>query len=352
MLFCFTLPAIFPTGVAAGNPFRIESIGPTVGPPPLFEQGYIIGWNTAANRTNTVEYADSLSGSWQTLTEILADTNAGPMVAVDYPPPDTAQRFYRVRAPRSDIVLSLVLDRSGSMSANGGAATLSNAVSAFISYFNDTRDRAALISFASHARVDVAMTQPFKTSIKSAAGAITFNGFTCSDQGLENARQQNDAVLVVPGQPVTKIIVFFTDGLANTFQYTFNCGIRNIAEDRSLYNPNTGASSGAGCTVPPTIPSIDGTTTVTTASSAQMEAEAAKRAYAVANQARASGNTIYSIGLGLVTNPDFLKTVANDPTGPTFDPGQPSGLSVTATNSSQLQAVFEQIAQQAIAQVQ
>jgi hypothetical protein len=339
-----------PASIAAEQSFRILDIRACQDP--SLGKGCTISWNAAANRTNTVEYADLLNGTWQTLTEFLVDTNAGAMSAVDYPPANITQRFYRVRAPRSDIVLSLVLDRSGSMMANGGVTTLGNAVDTFITYFNDSRDRAALISFASHARVDVAMTQPFKAYIKIAARMLTFDGFTCSDQGLENARQQNDAVPVVPGQPVTKIILFFTDGFANTFQYTFNCGVRNIADDRSLYNPTTGAAAGVGCTIPVTIPSIDGTTTVSTAILPQMNNEAAKRAYAVADQARASGNTIYTIGLGVPADEDFLKPVANDPTGPAYNPSQPSGLSVTATNSTQLQAVFEQIAQQVIAAVQ
>jgi len=336
----------------------------------VLSNGYIITWNAAQNRTNYLTYADSLGGSWQDLVGIFA-TSPTAMVATDYPPAGATQRFYRVRAQRSNLVLSLVLDRSGSMQANGGSTALPPAVTAFIQNFDDTNDIAAMVSFAGAASVDVPMQRPFRTKIENAANALVFNNNTCSDEGLTNALAQNNTVTNSPGQHLVKVIVFFTDGMANTFNYNLNCGPRNMSYDGNLFDPNTGNYSSSGCSVPNPITSIDGSTLVNTArdgsqaSCDSMHYEAQKRAETWANAARAQGNTIYCIGLGNpggnnlgecndgvfpILNPTFLKDVANTPDSATYNPSQPSGIFVTATNASQLQAVFQTIAQQLLSQ--
>ncbi len=161
------------------------------------------------------------------------------------------------QATRNRLVMSLVLDRSSSMTRNGGSDKLPAAASNFIDLFNDTYDQAAMISFSSTATTpaDVTMRQPFKTDITNAINAIVFNGWTCSEQGLTNALAQNNTVPAGPA--VFRVIVFFTDGMANTWNYTFDCGNRNIAQDNSLYDPATGDLDNNGCTVPSSIPSID-----------------------------------------------------------------------------------------------
>jgi hypothetical protein len=293
------------------------------------------------------------------------------MVATDYPPANATQRFYRVRAQRSNLVMSLVLDRSGSMQSNGGSTALAPAVTAFIQNFDDTNDMAAMVSFASAASVDVPMQRPFKTKIENAANALVFNLDTCSDEGLTNALAQNNAVTNSPGQNLVKVIVFFTDGMANTFNYNLNCGPRNMSYDGNLFDPVTGNFESSGCTVPNPITSIDGSTQVNTArdgsqaSCDSMHYEAQKRAETWANQARSQGNTIYCVGLGNpkgnnlgecndgvfpILNPTFLKDVANTPDSETYNPSQPSGIFAVAADSTQLQAVFQTIAQQVLSQ--
>jgi hypothetical protein len=291
------------------------------------------------------------------------------MTATDYPPAGARQRFYRVRAtPRNNVVMSLVLDRSGSMMGNGGYAALPPAVTNFISLFNDIDDLAAMVSFASAASVDVPMEQPFKTAIENAAEALVFNGSTCTDQGLTNALAQNQNAPIVKGENVIKVIVLFTDGMANTFNYVFNCGSRNIDYNDDLYDPATGNYADAGCTIPAKVSSIDPLTgnitanAVDTGSCDAMHFEAENRAERIAWLARSQGNIIYCIGLGNpagfgecngdfpVLNPTFLKNVANTPDSATYDPAQPSGLSVIATTAGQLEAVFLAIAQQLLSQ--
>ena len=259
------------------------------------------------------------------------------------------------QATRAKLVMSLVLDRSGSMNGNGGAANLPGAVTNFVNYFDDTYDRMSMNSFSYHARTDVAMGKPFKASIAAAVRNLVFDGWTASEPGLAKGLQQNQSVVIAPGEDVVKVIVFFTDGLANTFQYTFNCGVRNISPDRSLYDPNTGAPASSGCTIPSSIPSVSPPpATVNTSDSCAMETEAQKRAVAMAALARQQGNIIYAVGLGNPNglkecgfppiNPDFLKQVANDPTSPTFNPNEPAGEALLTSNATQLQALFQQIA--------
>jgi hypothetical protein len=255
------------------------------------------------------------------------------------------------------------------MWSNGGYLELPIVVSEFISLFDDTQDHVAMVSFSSAAHTDVAMEQPFKMDILNALSALFYTGYTCSDQGLTNALAQNDTLVLSPGEHIFKTIVFFTDGMANTFAYNFDCGPRNISyQGLPLYDPVTGNPTGPGCTIPTKLSSIDpstGTLTsnaVLTSDCVAMHAEAENRAERIAWLARSQGNTIYCIGLGIpgfpgecggsvpTLNPIFLKNVANTPDSATYDPTQPSGLFVNANDAVQLEAVFQTIAQQLLSQ--
>jgi hypothetical protein len=292
------------------------------------------------------------------------------MVATDYPPVGTMQRFYRVKATSwGSVVMSLVLDRSGSMQSNGGAVALPPAVTNFISFFDDNNDYAAMVSFSTAASVDVAMKQPFKANIESAVLALTFGGYTCSDQGLTNALAQNNTVTPQPGQQMVKVIVFFTDGMANTFNYVFNCGPRNIAySGPPLYDPATGNIANSGCTIPSKLSSIDPVTgaittnAVDTASCVALHNEAENRAERIAWLARSQGNTIYCIGFGNPAYPGecsgafptlnltFLQRLANTTDSDTYDPTQPVGDIAIASNSVELTQIFRDIASKILVQ--
>jgi alpha-D-ribose 1-methylphosphonate 5-triphosphate synthase subunit PhnI len=110
--------------VAADSSFAIQSAQPTT------DGGFAITWRALPGRTNQVMYTDSLSESWQDLpgAQLISGTNDYSLCYTDQTAGASSQRFYRIRAPRNQIVLSLVLDRSGSMLANGGAALLPPAV--------------------------------------------------------------------------------------------------------------------------------------------------------------------------------------------------------------------------------
>jgi len=138
---------------------------------------------------------------------------------------------------RGKLVMSVVLDRSGSMVGDGGGAALRAAVPVFINNFDDNIDQVALMSFSSNATTDFAMANHFKTPITNAVAAMTFAGGTFGTGAgtqpiLDNligaplslAKLQDDSILPGPGQNLTKVVVYFTDGLMNAPQDKFHCG--------------------------------------------------------------------------------------------------------------------------------
>jgi len=276
---------------------------------------------------------------------------------------------------RMNVVMSLVLDWSGSMftappTGSGGAlnGNLTKAVDAFIDNFDDDLDRAAMATFGSFAQLNVPMQYNFKTPIKNAELDLTNLGRTFSDGGLSIGYQQIQNVALNPGEKVLRVIVFFTDGFANTFQDNFSgCGVLNLGQsdpfgnppptswDYSFMKPSNG--SGASCSATKFY-SVGGDLagviynagTVTINDNNQnIWREGQLRALATANLARSTNILIYSIGLGndpTKINQTFLKQIANenDPSNPTFNSSQPAGEAAFAPTADDLEAVFQEIA--------
>jgi Flp pilus assembly protein TadG len=268
-------------------------------------------------------------------------------------------------ATRANLIMALVLDDSGSMLGNGGAGKLPGAVSGFISQFSPAIDQVAMVTFDSGSSVAVPMEYNFVTDIENAVNAMTFPSTTCSDQGLTNGLAQIENTPTVAGENVIKVMVFFTDGMCNTFNYVFDCGTRDIDYNDNLYDPATGNSSSTGCTLPPKLSSIDPSSGNLTANAVDpsscdaMHTEAQNRAERIAWLFRSQSpkNIIYSIGMGTpggsgecnngnfpILNPDFLKDVANTTDAPDYVSGQPSGDYAIAANSGELEQVFQTIA--------
>lgn len=273
---------------------------------------------------------------------------------------------------RPKLIMSLVLDRSGSMNNNGGADNLPGAVSSFVDFFDDNYDRVSMNSFAMHGRTDVVMTRPFKAAIKTAVNTMSFSGWTATEQGLLRGYQQIQAIPVLPGEKVIKVVILFTDGLANTFRENFRCGAvtnsLNITPDQRLFDPTTGAEVTSSCTVPASVPSISnppGTVfTGTSCGDTGMYTEGGRRAEAMANTIRSDAGAndviIYSIGLGdnppfeecNIASPamDFLGRVANVSGSTTYNPDQQQGLALLST-AENLQAAFDTIAANILARL-
>jgi Flp pilus assembly protein TadG len=292
---------------------------------------------------------------------------------------------------RARAIITLVLDKSGSMSGNGGADKMRDAITnSFLRYFDDARDEVALVTFANIASVDVQMPtsippQPFKSQITARVKAIYptagVGGDTFSQHGLTNALVQIARAPVNPGENVLRAVVFFTDGFANVIQDTLSCPtptLYNFGGNApsepcyiSFYDPSTGneicqkndgcnpnqAVTMSGCTkswwpnpcsATKFFSQATQTSNVFTRVNICLDAE--YRSIQVANEMRANPTNpviVYSIGLATSSssvNVDFLKKVANDPTLTGHVATPYDGVTVIAPSSAQLGAAFQLIA--------
>ncbi|MGD1020027.1 MAG: vWA domain-containing protein [Verrucomicrobiia bacterium] len=335
-----------------------------------------ITWPAVPNWTYHVMYANSPSGPWQDFSDgqLAAGTNVWTLCYTDTNSVTVSQRFYKIRTGRPQVIMTLVLDRSGSMNpvygTTRGGGALPGAVSTFLSYFNDSYDEAAMVSFGSTATVDVPMGQPFQQAISTAASNLNWCGGTFAAGGLTNALVQENSVIIPKGQVALKVVIFFTDGLANMIQDTLSCSPSNSWIFGGIDPPNTGvfffnsntpntcsgqndgcyisdggSASSCGCDASQFYSNQNGVWESFTR--ANVTAEAQYRAIQVANQIRSNNIWVYSIGLGGAgVDMSFLEEVANDPSSPTYNPMLPTGVAVIANDPSGLQAVFQQIASQ------
>ena len=312
-----------------------------------------------------VMFADSPDGVWQDFPDgkVTAGSNDLSLCYTDTNALAITQRFYKVRKTRVQAIMALVLDHSGSMGCeppcgSGGGAVLPGAVASFIDNFDDNIDQVAMSSFGSTAVTNVPMEQPFRNDIKIAAYGMTFNGRTFAEGGLEIGFSLVNNTAVPTNGSVVRVIVFFTDGYANTFQTNLSCRAApiNLGQgdppfggstsccppwDFEFLDPAGGSDPSCNST---TFPSIDGTTKTISANNQNVWNEGHLHALNVANQIRSANILIYSIGVGTGLNQDFLRNIANDPAGSVYNPSQISGEALFASDASQLQAVFNMIA--------
>jgi Flp pilus assembly protein TadG len=286
------------------------------------------------------------------------------------------------QANRAHVIMTVVLDRSSSMNTNGGATYLGQAVNQLVTPFDDTLDSVAMVSFASNVTTNVPMppdpqTGGFKTPIANAARALNFNGHTFSDGGLKQAIVQNDSKAIKGS--ILKVVVFFTDGYANTIQDTLVCNGASdpIATKSSVgvqwnyggyspqdggvgvgfMNPTSGAEvctihSATGpntcCSVPGTFPAASNSGVQTDINQTTVGIEAQYRAIATADSMRsdpAGKMTVYAIGLGTAASMyDSFYRIANDPRSSTFNSRLPVGQAYFANNASELPDIFSQLA--------
>jgi len=259
------------------------------------------------------------------------------------------------QATRPQLIMSLVLDRSGSMNLNGGAQALAPAVDSFLTYFDDATDEVADVSFSTLATVDVSIGNNFTTPITTAVNAMSFGGSTFSQAALTDGQNQIDSVAVANGATVIKTAVFFTDGWANTVQDTLNCPPATLLDFGGcappeaaagwcsgyyFYDPTTGNSTSCGASQ---FPSQQSGTNVTI-NQANIANEAIYRTEQVALAMQNEGIVVYSIGLGDKISQTFLQEVANDPASPTYNSNLPEGEAVFAPTASDLDSVFQTIA--------
>jgi Flp pilus assembly protein TadG len=290
-------------------------------------------------------------------------------------------------AVRNNVIMTLVLDTSGSMdpsrgpppggngTGSGGGQFLPGAVTDFINNFDEKHDQAAMVSFNTiqsnvffgGTLAQPQPTQPFKSPIINAVNAFAWTGYTFSQGGLTNALVIENNAAIPPGQSAVKIVVFCTDGRANVIQDTFDCppsttwnygGKDSCSGDGvHFFDPITGANPCDVAVDGGTPSCCGGASEYPSAKFGSMQlftcdgvtAESQFRAIQVANQMRQAGIIVYSIGVGSGLTPDldflsFLQQVANDPNAPGYVATSHDGEAVVANDPSQLKTVFQQIA--------
>ena len=330
-----------------------------------------ITWPVTPTFTYHVMHTDALDGSWQEFPDgqITAATNDFKLCYTDTGAPAASQRFYKVKRDPAQVIMTLALDVSGSMGAfppygTDGGMFLPTAVNTFITNFNDTLDKAALVTFStvqsnvfytgtfpSTARP----TQPFRAAISNAVSALTYSGATFSQGGLTNAlvMENNAAINSWPGFGVVKVVVFFTDGGANIVQDTLNCppatllnfgGMDPPNNGYELFDPVSGNYVYVNCGATQFKSAIAGG--LVTLNRVNITADAQYRAIQVANDLRANNVIVYSVGLGIGINTNFLQQVANDPAAPVYMATPYDGMAIVASDPTQLLAALQAIASQ------
>ncbi len=266
------------------------------------------------------------------------------------------------QATRPPVILSLVLDKSGSMNLNGGATALPPSVEDFLGYFIEGTDRLGQVSFSTIANEDVAISQTFQTPIKNSVTGMAFGGATYAQGGLLDAQAQVTGVSNPPPNAV-QVVVFFTDGWANTNQDTLGRQVVNyggcspVEAAVGWCNAFFCMNSRNGATISATLGSVGscpgarsfaahdpGIANPAQMNTTNVSTDAKYRAVQLANTMRTQGITVYSIGLGDKVDETYLQEVANDPASPEYNPNEPSGLAEFAPTSSQLDAAFQTIA--------
>jgi Flp pilus assembly protein TadG len=274
------------------------------------------------------------------------------------------------QATRPPIILSLVLDKSGSMNDNGGSTALPPSVTDFLGYFIGGTDRLGEVSFSDIANSDVAISTSFKTPITNFVNGMSFGGATFAQGGLMNANTEVTGVSNPPANAV-QVVVFFTDGWANSIQSTVagsqvnfgGCAPAEFAVGwcngvSCWYNANGNSIGGTVVGNSNTAVTCDGQNNFTATDTAPPDSlpnpasltinniadEADYRAVQYANTMRAAGITVYAIGLGDKINQTYLQELANDPASSTYNANEPSGLAEFAPTASDLDTAFQTVA--------
>lgn len=295
------------------------------------------------------------------------------------------------QATRDNVIMTLVLDTSGSMAprhgappggdgtGSGGGQFLPGAVTAFVNNFDENHDKAAMVSFNTiqsnvfYGGFPSQPISPFQQPIIDAVNAFVWTNATFSQGGLTNALILENNATIPAGQAVAKVVVFCTDGFANVVQGTFDCppetvinfggqdinseGVGVVDDGCGFYDPTTGiilpGDNNGKCFLdeggsPSCCPGVSGFQSANNGMQpflrANVSADATVRAIQVANQMRANGIIVYSIGVGGSIDPVFLAQIANDPSSPNYVATSFDGEFVVANDPSTLGAVFQTIA--------
>ena len=155
---------------------------------------------------------------------------------------------------RKDVNVVLVLDRSGSMTASGSCTPMKAAAINFLSNFAAGRDEVGIVSFATSAVVQMALTSTFNNNDPSGSGLNTttvVNGLSC--QGSTNSSSAlwtaYDQLVRLNQSGALNYIVFFTDGEPTAVSVNMPIAAGSTCNDTNIPKVVSGG------TPPPGLPS-------------------------------------------------------------------------------------------------
>lgn len=303
---------------------------------------------------------------------------------------------------RPPIILSLVLDLSGSMNSGNKLSDLKTAAKSLVGELSEQIDRISLISFSTNAKVVNPMNPVDKTALYSAIDSLNAVGGTNISDGIVTGKNQiassgaaiPDAVkamiLVTDGDPTSFRARFLSPKNTSTFPVTVN-GYRDyyltfLPDLRAAWTKAPNATTAPSCSTSYSASSIKNClnnykyldssdrqrgTSITdlTSTNPAFQRENYDLSIVEADAARDLNIRIYTVGIGNLAPASndpyqnimdqtniksyFLRRIANDPVGaadPPF-PGlpypntRPAGKYLQTPDSSQLKGLFAQILQ-------
>jgi Flp pilus assembly protein TadG len=345
-----------------------------------FPSGYL---GTPASGAGSVSFSATVIGNDKVQVDgnVSATAILSKMFGADLIPTSS-----RGIAQKKAVEIMLVLDRSGSMSGTP-LHDLKDAATTFVSYFQTTQDKdqMGLISFSTTVTLNRPLGTNYVTAMTTAINGLSASNYTNAEDAIDQSDGPGgltDQTGVPSDQRVQQFVIFFSDGQPNTIRGQFkyrgvnydavvvgditggagDCNPNGFPNPGDLLNPVTGATL-----TPHPRPTGDGTMTqirCTSNGSLQYTTRwyifdtmpvpgyaamancipdhnlgtqfcylATQLAINHADELKAKDVVIYTIGLGSVDD-QFMTAIANP------------GLYYHGASSSQLQGIFQQVAQE------
>ncbi len=286
------------------------------------------GSGTAASYKVTNPGASSEDGLYSNKTLSLNDDGTGTITLETY----VTGSIQQTGTP-TDIVL--VLDVSQSMSQSMGSTTRLAALKAAVSTFIDTtakkneaaktedlKSRISIVSFSGSATV-VSDFSTDATTLKSKVNSLTTSRGTAADYGMQKAQSQVSSIPA--SRESNKVVIFFTDGEPNHGSGSFDTSVANDAISAAKTIKASGATVYSIGVVSGADPSLDPT--------------------------QSSTSNINKFLHGISSNYPDATTYTNLGTRAKDSKGNDLTCYKSATNASELEKIFDDIGEEAVPSV-
>ena len=291
--------------------------------------GDVSGSGTAAKYKVTNPGASSDNGLYSNKTLSLNDDGTGTITLETY----VTGTIQQTGTP-TDIVLVLDVSQSMSQNMSGGTTrleALKSAVNAFIettakknatAKTEDLKSRISVVSFSGSASV-VSDFSTDATTLKSKVNSLTTSRGTAADYGMQKAQSQINSIPA--SRESNKVVIFFTDGEPNHGSGSFDTSVANAAISASKTIKASGATVYSIGVVSGADPSLDPT--------------------------KSSTSNINKFLHGVSSNYPDATTYTNLGTRAKDSKGNDLTCYKSATNASELEKIFEDIGEEAVPSV-